>query len=152
MQCALMPVICQHLNPMSKIRTYSDLKTIESFEDRFQYLSLKGRVGELTFGFDRWLNQLFYNSNEWKTIRNEVIVRDSGCDLGVSGFDIHSGLLVHHMNPITVSDIERGEEWILDPEFLITTSHQTHNAIHYGDESLLPRGPIVRTRGDTLLW
>lgn len=137
---------------MSKIRTYSELQGYQSFEDRFHYLSLKGRVGELTFGFDRWLNQLFYNSNEWKTIRNEVIVRDGGCDLGVSGFDIHSGLLVHHMNPITIKDIENGEDWILDPEFLITTSHQTHNAIHYGDETLLPRGPIVRKAGDTLLW
>lgn len=137
---------------MSTIRTYSELQGYHTFEERFHYLSLKGRVGELTFGFDRWLNQLFYNSNEWKTIRNEVIVRDGGCDLGVSGFDIHSGLLVHHMNPITINDIEHGADWILDPEYLITTSHQTHNAIHYGDETLLPRGPIVREPGDTLLW
>jgi hypothetical protein len=137
---------------MSKIRTYSELSRLETFEERYHYLELKGRVGERTFGFDRWLNQIFYKSREWKRARDYVIVRDNGCDLGVPGFEIHVDLLVHHMNPMTVQDIEAGEEWIIDPEYLITTSLATHNAIHYGDESLLPRGPIVRQPGDTRLW
>lgn len=125
---------------------------METFEERFEYLRLKGQVGERTFGFDRWVNQGFYHSSEWKAIRNHVILRDNGCDLGVDGYDIHSGLVVHHMNPISVDDILHGEAWMFDPDYLITTSHQTHNAIHYGDASLLPRGPIVRTSGDTTLW
>jgi hypothetical protein len=137
---------------MSKIRTYSGLSQIESFEDRYYYLELKGTLGERTFGFDRWINQAFYRSREWKNIRNQVIVRDNGCDLGVPGYEIYSGLLVHHMNPISVEEIEHGDEGILDPEFLITTSLQTHNAIHYGDINLLPRGPITRRSGDTMLW
>lgn len=137
---------------MSKIRTYSELRRLETFEERFEYLSLVGTVGQSTFGFDRWINQLFYRSREWNAIRNHVIARDDGCDLGSRGREIHSGLLVHHMNPITVMDITERREWILDPEFLITTSLQTHNAIHYGDERLLPRGPIVRQQGDTRLW
>jgi len=137
---------------MTKVRTYLELSRLETFEERYQYLKLSGNVGESTFGFDRWINQEFYRSWEWKAIRNEVIVRDNGCDLGVLGFEIHRGLLVHHMNPISMKDIEHGEEWILDPNFLITTSHRTHNAIHYGDESLLPREPVVRKFGDTKLW
>lgn len=137
---------------MSKIRTYSELSQIETFYDRYQYLKLSGLVGESTFGFDRWINQEFYRSHQWKTIRNAVIVRDNGCDLGVLGFEIHWNLMVHHMNPVTMNDITHGEEWILDPEYLITTSHRTHNAIHYGDESILPREPVVRRFGDTNLW
>lgn len=133
-------------------RTYSELRRIKSFEDRFDYLSLKGTVGESTFGFDRWLNQRFYRSNVWKTARNQVIVRDMGCDLGVLGYEIYEGLLVHHMNPVEPNDFRNGEEWVIDPNYLITTSLQTHNAIHYGDETLLPRGPIVRQPGDTRLW
>lgn len=136
----------------SKSRTYRELSRLRSFEDRFHYLELKGSVGEATFGFDRWINQRFYRSRQWKLVRSQVIVRDNGCDLGVPGYEIHSGLLVHHMNPLSLDDIKHGEEWIMDPDFLITTSLQTHNAIHYGDESLLPRGPITRERGDTTLW
>jgi hypothetical protein len=137
---------------MSRIRTYSELKRSNTFLERFEYLKLNGEVGRSTFGFDRWINQIFYRSREWKTIRHHVILRDGGCDLGVSGFEIHSGLIVHHMNPITVIDIENRTDWILDPEYLITTSMQTHNAIHYGDASLLPREPTERRSGDTSLW
>lgn len=137
---------------MSKIRTYSDLSRLESFKERYQYLKLTGVVGESTFGFDRWVNQKLYKSWEWKNVRDQVIVRDNGCDLGIPGYEIHSGLLIHHMNPISMEDIIHGEEWILDREYLITTSHRTHNAIHYGDETLLPRGPVTRRSGDTTLW
>lgn len=144
--------IYQLLNQMSKIRSYHQLRRLDTFEERYEYLKLAGSVGASTFGFDRWINQHFYRSQEWKSVRNHVIVRDNGCDLGIPGYEIHSGLLVHHMNPISLDDIKHGEEWILDPNFLITTSLQTHNAIHYGDETLLPRGPIVREAGDTKLW
>jgi hypothetical protein len=137
---------------MSRIRTYSELSRLQTFDERYQYLKLKGVVGENTFGFDRWINQEFYRSRQWKYIRDEVIVRDNGCDLGILGYEIVRDLLVHHMNPVSVDDIKHGEEWILDPNFLITTSHRTHNAIHYGDESLLPREPVVRKFGDTNLW
>lgn len=137
---------------MSKVRTYIDLRQLETFEERFHYLRLHGEVGEVTFGFDRWINQRFYKSQEWKLTRRHVIIRDNGCDLGVPGFEIHSEVYVHHMNPISVDDIKHGEEWLIDPNFLITVSLQTHNAIHYGDENLLPRGPIVREAGDTRLW
>lgn len=137
---------------MSRIRTYSELSRLETFEERFEYLRLTGDVGDTTFGFDRWMNQAFYKLPEWKSARDFVIVRDNGSDLGIPGFEIYSGLLVHHMNPITVKDLEDGNECIVDPEYLITTSLQTHNAIHYGNENLLPRGPVVRTRGDTRLW
>lgn len=137
---------------MSRIRTYSELSRLHTFNERYQYLRLVGIVGESTFGFDRWINQEFYRSRQWKSVRDAVIVRDNGCDLGIPGFEIHRGLLVHHMNPVSLDDIMHGEEWILDPNFLITTSHRTHNAIHYGDESLLPREPITRKSGDTKLW
>ena len=138
--------------PMTKIRTYQELKQLETFEERYEYLKLGGVVGESTFGFDRWINQQFYKSMEWTLAKNYVITRDEGRDLGVEGFEIYSGLLVHHMNPISVDDIKHGDHSIIDPNYLITTSLQTHNAIHYGDESLLPRGPIERKRGDTKLW
>jgi hypothetical protein len=134
------------------IRTYSDLSQLQTFEERYRYLKLNGRLGEITFGFDRWVNQLFYKSQEWKSIRNFVITRDNGCDLGIPGYEIYSGLLVHHMNPMTAEDVKSGKEGILDPNFLVTTSLQTHNAIHYGNISLLPRGPITRKLGDTKLW
>jgi hypothetical protein len=137
---------------MSKIRTYSELCQLETFLDRYHYLEVKGSLGVKTFGFDRWVNQRFYKSQEWKSARDFVITRDNGCDLGVPGYEIYSGLLVHHMNPVTRSALELNEEWIVDPNFLITTSLKTHNAIHYGDENQLPRGPIVRKRGDTKLW
>jgi hypothetical protein len=135
-----------------KTRNYSELRRLTTFEERFEYLKLQGYVGEQTFGFDRWMNQQFYRSREWKLARNEVIVRDQGCDLGIPGYDIHHGLLVHHMNPLSELDLVSGEEYIIDPEFLITTTHRTHNAIHYGDASLLPRAPVERVPGDTKLW
>lgn len=134
------------------IRTYSELRRLGTFEDRYSYLELKGQVGTKTFGFDRWINQSFYNSGEWRAVRNQVIVRDDGCDLGIPGYEVYSGLLIHHMNPVTLEDLENGEDWVLDPNYLITTSLQTHNAIHYGDKSLLPRGPVERKSGDTTLW
>jgi len=137
---------------MAKIRSYSELCRLRTFEDRFDYLSLQGVVGQSTFGFDRWINQAFYRSRQWKEVREKVIIRDDGCDLGIQGYEIYSDLLVHHMNPLSAEDITDGESWILDPEFLVTTSMQTHNAIHYGDERLLPRGPIIRQPGDTRLW
>ena len=137
---------------MTRIRTYSELSRYETLEDRFDYLRIGGSVGHATFGFDRHVNQRFYSSIEWKRARNYVIVRDNGCDLGVIGYEIHSELLVHHMNPMDVDDILHGEEWIVDPEFLITTTTRTHNAIHYGDRSLLPTPFLERSRGDTQLW
>jgi hypothetical protein len=137
---------------MSRIRTYSELRRIETFEERFDYLELKGSVGESTFGFDRWINQQFYRSREWRRARTYVIARDNGCDLGIPGFEIHSGLVIHHMNPISLDDITHGNEDILDPEYLITSSLDTHNAIHYGGRGLLPRGPVERKAGDTKLW
>lgn len=135
-----------------RIRKYSELRRLETFEERFKYLSLNGVVGRSTFGFDRWLNQEFYTSREWRNSRRETIIRDTGCDLGIEEHEIHHGLLVHHMNPLTVRDIENGESWILDPEFLITTCQKTHNAIHYGDASLLPRPHVQRRPNDTALW
>jgi hypothetical protein len=137
---------------MSTVRTYRELRRLDSFEERFEYLSLKGVVGESTFGFDRWVNQKFYASSEWKRIRDVVIVRDEGCDLGVRGWEIHGELLVHHMNPVSRLEITHGDSSIFDPDFLITTTHATHNAIHYGDARLLKRGPVERKPGDTKLW
>lgn len=134
------------------IRTYSELSRLTTFEERFRYLQLKGSVGRETFGFDRFINQQFYRSREWKRVRDIVILRDNGCDLGIEGYDIPGRILIHHMNPILVDDIESASEYLLDPEYLITTTHDTHNAIHYGDESLLPRMPVERTRNDTCPW
>jgi hypothetical protein len=137
---------------LSRTRSYSELRKLHTFEERYDYLALRGEVGKATFGFDRWINQQFYRSREWKQVRDFVIVRDDGCDLGVAGYDIRSQLMVHHMNPILPEDLEQGESWVLDPEFLITTTHRTHNAIHYGDESLLAKPFVPRTAGDTKLW
>ena len=134
------------------IKTYSELSLLPTFRERYLYLRLDGRVGEDTFGFDRYLNQVFYRSQEWKRVRDFVILRDNGCDLGVPGFEIYGKILIHHMNPITVEDIRHGNESILDPEFLICVTHNTHNAIHYGDENLLVTEPIVRTKNDTCPW
>lgn len=145
-------MICLHQIQMTILRTYSELSRLETFEERYLYLKLNGSVGHSTFGFDRWVNQGFYRSREWKGIRNQVILRDYGCDLGVPGYEIHTDLLVHHMNPMTPEDVIVAEEWILNPEFLITTSLQTHNAIHFGDERQLVRGPVERKPGDTTLW
>lgn len=134
------------------IRTYSELRRRETLEDRFNYLNLHGRVGDATFGFDRFLNQRFYTSHEWRQVRHHVIVRDNGCDLGVDGYDIHERIYIHHMNPMTVSDLVEFNREILDPEYLIAVTLNTHNAIHYGDSSQLPKPPIERRPGDTKLW
>ena len=134
------------------IRTYSELSRLSTFEERFDYLNLSGKVGVETFGFDRVFNQKFYGSIEWKRIRDFIISRDLGCDLGVVGYDIIGKLYIHHMNPISISDIKEKTAYLLDPEFLITTSFQTHNAIHYGDKSQVDRKPIERTFNDTCPW
>lgn len=128
------------------------MKSLDNFEERFEYLKLKGDVGKETFGFDRYLNQRFYQSQEWKNARRYVISRDFGLDLGVEGYEIHSGILVHHMNPISPEDIIHSNIDILDPLYLITTSRETHNAIHYGDSTSLPPSYIERLPGDTKLW
>lgn len=133
-------------------RTYSELRRLETLEDRFRYLSLRGQVGEITFGWERPINQDFYHSTQWRQIRNHVIARDLGCDLGVPGYEIHDRIYIHHMNPMTVRDITHADASILDPEFLISTTHRTHNAIHYGDERQLPRQLVERRPGDTKLW
>jgi len=135
-----------------KIRCYSELRKLVTLEDRYQYLKLVGVVGRSTFGFDRYLNQRFYNSVEWKRVRDRVIIRDDGCDLGIPGFEIHDKVLIHHMNPIQVKDFLRGNLDLLDPEFLICTSPRSHQAIHYGDSKLLPQVPLERRPGDTRLW
>lgn len=134
------------------IRTYSNLKRIRSFEDRYRYLRLGGIVGKKTFGADRYLNQILYTSDIWLAVRDKVIIRDLGCDLGVEGYDIYGRIYVHHMNPITIEDIELERDEIFDPEFLICSSFNTHSAIHYGDESLLPQLPIIRKKYDTCPW
>lgn len=134
------------------IKTYSELIKLPTFIDRYRYLRLDGRVGKDTFGFDRYMNQVFYRSQRWKTVRDHVIIRDNGCDLGIEGHDIHGRILIHHMNPISMEDIENESEFLLDPEFLISTIHNTHNAIHYGDESLLITTPVERHKNDTCPW
>jgi len=137
---------------MSKVRTYSEMSQYSSFESRFNYLKIGGHVGHSTFGHQRHLNQVFYLSREWKDVRNEVILRDMGRDLGILGREIHRGILVHHMNPVSPEEILHRDPSILDPEFLVTVSDRTHNAIHYGDISLLDRGYKPRTPNDTILW
>ncbi len=134
------------------IRTYAEMAQFDSLEDRFEYLALRSSVGMSTFGFDRWLNQQFYTSQAWRQVRNRVIVRDGGCDLGVPGYDIHSRAIIHHMNPIDVSQLVQGDQSVLDPEYLVCTTHNTHNAIHYGDRNLLPKQYVERRVGDTKLW
>ena len=134
------------------IKTYSEMVRYPTFEERYEYLRLFGTVGSSTFGFDRHINQRFYRSVEWRRIRDFVITRDDGCDLGVPGYEINENILIHHINPMTVDDVVHGEEWIFDPEYLITTTQNTHNAIHYGDNSLLPKKHVARSPGDTKLW
>jgi hypothetical protein len=134
------------------IRSYSELSRIVGFDERFDYLKLNGAIGRSTFGFDRYINQKFYTSYEWKRARNQVILRDDGCDLGVPGYEIYGQLLIHHINPMGVDDIIHGEEWIFDPEYLITTTQNTHNAIHFGSDKLLPKTVIARSPHDTKLW
>lgn len=135
-----------------RVRSYSELRRLSSFMERYDYLRLKGVVGEHTFGYERYHNQRFYTSRQWKIVRDHVISRDLGNDLGVDEFPIHDRIIIHHMNPMTPDDIIHGDESILDPEFLITTTHKTHNAIHYGDASLLTKVLIERRPGDTKLW
>ena len=135
-----------------KIRRYSELIKLPTFEERFEYLKLGGTVGEATFGFDRYLNQDFYRSKEWKRIRDEVIIRDNGCNLGAEGYDICGRIYIHHMNPLSVKDLADNIDIALDPEYLISTTHNTHNAIHYGDSNLLMLGPIERAAHDTSPW
>lgn len=137
---------------MTTTRSYSELQNLRSFEERFEYLSLKARIGESTFGFERWMNQNFYRSKEWRDLRHEIIIRDESCDLGVTGFDIYERAIIHHIIPMTVEDLENGNPLCLDPENLITTTHNTHNAIHWGDKSLLRLPPTERKPGDTKLW
>lgn len=134
------------------IRTYAELSKLKTFKERFEYLKLGGKVGEDTFGYDRWLNQVFYKSREWKAIRDYVIMRDNGCDLGVEGFDINDTILIHHMNPLTKYDVVNQTEYLTNPEYLISTRLSTHNAIHYGDDSKLYQEPVERSKNDTCPW
>lgn len=134
------------------IRTYNELMLLPTFEERFEYLKLSGRVGEETFGFDRWLNQKFYRSTEWKHIRDQVIIRDNGCDLGIEGREIYGKILIHHMNPISKKDILERTDLLLNPMYLISVTKQTHDAIHYSDDSILMKDPIVRSKNDTCPW
>ena len=138
-------------NTSTIIRTYSELITIPTFLARYEYLKLDGQVGKETFGFDRYLNQQFYHSDEWRSIRDFIITRDLGCDLGLEGYEIHGRIYIHHMNPITVKDIRDYTDYLIDPEYLICTTHNTHNAIHYGDSSLIAE-PVERTPFDTCPW
>ena len=140
------------INKKKIIRTYSELITFDTFEDRYEYLKLNSKVGEYTFGFDRYINQTFYKSNEWRDIRDYVIVRDNGSDLGVDGYEIYGNILIHHMNPITKEDIINRTSYLIDPEYLICTTKNTHNAIHYGDKDLLISSPIIRRKNDTCPW
>ena len=137
---------------MRTIRTYSELMRLPTFEERFRYLKLDGLVGKDTFGFDRYLNQEFYRSKEWKEVRDFVIVRDNGCDLGVDGYEIVGRIYIHHMNPITVNDIVHSSDFLLNPDYLVCVSHNTHNAVHYGDEGLLVTAPVERRKNDTCPW
>lgn len=135
------------------IKTYSELVKLNSFEERYKYLKLEGKVGEDTFGFDRYLNQIFYKTNEWKSVRDYVISRDNGCDLGMSDREIKFGkILVHHMNPITKEDILNRSDILLNPEYLITTTKNTHDAIHYGSDDLLYQDTVERYKNDTCPW
>lgn len=137
---------------MMTTRTAREMYMYDSFLGRFRYLSLRGVVGETTFGFDRYINQGFYRSREWKNLRQDVIARDNGCDLGVEGHEISARILVHHMNPLRAQDIMTAGDYLVNPDFLVTTTHNTHNAIHYGDESLLPKPYEPRKPRDTKLW
>jgi hypothetical protein len=137
---------------MTNTKSYRELMHISDFVERFEYLALRGGVGHSTFGHSRWMNQAFYASREWKQVRQHVISRDNACDLGIPGFDIHGQITIHHIVPMTPEDIEMGHPMMLDPDNLITTTHDTHNAIHYGDAKLLRLPAPERTPGDTKLW
>lgn len=137
---------------METIRTYSELITLDTFEDRYNYLKLDGQVGFDTFGFDRWMNQMFYKSREWQSIRNYIISRDNGCDMALEGYELADRIIIHHMNPITVEDIMHSNDVLLDPEQLVCVSHKTHNAIHYGTDELLVKTIVERRPNDTIPW
>ena len=137
---------------MALIRCYHELKRLPTFKERYEYLRIGGLVGESTFGYERYLNQMLYSSSKWRRVRDQVIIRDNGCDLGIEDFKIRDKIIIHHMNPITIEQIEESASEIFDPEYLICCSYQTHNAIHYGDQSLLPQLPVVRRPNDTCLW
>ena len=134
------------------IRTYYELIKLKTFEERYEYLRLRGSVGRSTFGFDRYLNQMLYTSSRWRSLRDHIIIRDNACDLGITDREILSKIVIHHMNPVTPDDIRYARDHVFDPEFLISTSSNTHNAIHFGDDSLLYRLPPERKPGDTSLW
>lgn len=138
---------------MMRKKTYTELSKLKSFKDRFDYLKLEGKIGVETFGHDRYLNQALYTSREWRQVKNKVIIRDCGCDLGVEGYSIGKRPIIHHMNPITMEQIANRDPEIFNPEYLITVSHQTHNALHYSDDSILSRSePVERKAGDTIPW
>ena len=137
---------------MTRVRTYSELVHLPTFEERFEYLRLNGKVGSDTFGFDRYLNQSFYRSAVWKSARDKIIVRDMGRNLGMEGYDIYGKIIIHHMNPLRLSDYDRNSDFLLNPEYLICTTLDTHNAIHYGDENLIIKGPVERRKNDTCPW
>ena len=137
---------------MTMIRTYSELSKLKTFEERFEYLKLTGTVGKEAFGYDRYINQILYNSIEWKRLRKKVILRDKGCNLGVEGYDLYGKIIVHHMNPITVDDIVNHSKYVFDPEFLISTNDTTHNSIHYGTDEKPNVTPIERKLNDTCPW
>jgi hypothetical protein len=149
MQCDLIKV--RLMMSMTTIRRYSELRQLLTFEERFNYLKLGGIIGESTFGFDRYLNQFFYRSSEWKKVRNKVILRDEGCDMGMLDYPVNH-IIVHHMNPITVEMIEDRDDILFDPEYLICVSHDTHNAIHFGDKGLLPKLLVERKPNDMCPW
>lgn len=136
----------------TRIRSYTELSQIDDFYGRYKYLRLQASIGISTFGFDRWLNQQFYTSTEWRHVRNQVIARDRGCDLGLPGYEVYDRVAIHHMNPMTVEQVVHGDPVIFDSEYLITVSHRTHNAIHFGDERSLAEPLVVRRPGDTKLW
>lgn len=135
-----------------KIRTYSELRKLKTFKERYDYLKLRGEVGVATFGADRYLNQALYRSSRWKRTRDKIILRDEGCDLGIEGYEIYDRIYIHHMNPITIDDILEENDEMFNPEFLVCVSFNTHNAIHFSDDSLLPKLPVERKPGDTKLW
>ena len=137
---------------LQMIRNYTELSKLQTFEERFNYLKLDGIVGKETFGYDRYLNQILYQCPEWKSVRNKVIIRDNGCDLGIIGHEIQNRIIIHHMNPITVEGIKSRNPIVFDPEYLISTVHRTHNSIHYSDEDLLPKNPVERKPNDTCPW
>lgn len=133
-------------------RSYRELLQFKTFEDRFNYLKLAGEVGNPTFGYDRYFNQQFYHSSEWRRARNRIILRDNGCDLGMPDYEIHGRIYIHHINPITKQDVEDFSDNLFDPDNLICVTFDTHNAIHFGDERTLPKTPIERAPGDTCPW